>query len=257
MSDPVVQAVRAGPVLQLSLNRPQALNALNREMAVALRAELAAAAGDPSVRLVVLQGAGDRGFCGGADIGEMVGGSKAEVEETVAILEEILHRVVTLPCPVLAVVGGHALGAGAYLMAACDLRIAAAEAKFHFGAVSYGLVLGTWILPRVVGPARAKDLLMTARMFSAAEAERMGLVQRLVPRGELAAAAAALTEQLVANHPAALQQCKQLLADLDISLSETRRREHEHNRLHAGNQEFRTRLGAVAAARAQRIEMGD
>lgn len=241
---------RDGPVLYLTMNRPQVLNAASRAMVTQLLDHMETAAQDPSVRLVVLRGAGDRAFCGGADTTELLSASQPEAAQFIATLEDLLWRAATLPCPVIAAINGHSLGAGAYLAAACDLRIAVNGARFHFAAARYGLVLGSWLLPRVLAPAVARDLIMTARLFDAEEAARVGLVHRVVERPAFDDAVADLVDTLVRNHPEALAAYRRVLTPGDDQARRVWEQEIEHNRRLAGTEEFRRRLRETVAARA-------
>jgi 2-(1,2-epoxy-1,2-dihydrophenyl)acetyl-CoA isomerase len=200
---------RDGPVATVLLNRPAALNALDRALQDALRDALAALADDPSVRAVVLSGVG-RGFCAGADLRDSLGpndGTGDAVERTVLTrFAPIARLLATMPKPTIAAVNGVAAGAGAAMAFACDLRVWAEDASFTTAFAGIGLAADTgasWTLPRLVGPARARELLLRPRAVDAAEADRLGLVTQLVPAGGALTQAKALAAELAAGPTAA------------------------------------------------------
>jgi 2-(1,2-epoxy-1,2-dihydrophenyl)acetyl-CoA isomerase len=212
-------------IATLTLARPAALNALDSR----LRRELAAAIGqlerDRSVRVVVLTGAG-RAFCSGQDLRESTGTNAAPPSFT-EVLRETYHPIVLglrrLDRPVIAAVNGVAAGAGASLAFACDLRIAAESASFVLAFGRVGLVPdsgATWFLPRLVGRARAAELALVGDPLGAAEAERIGLVNRVVADDRLAAETRALAERLASAAPIALAFTKRAIersAETDLA----------------------------------------
>ncbi len=217
----VLHTVDAG-VAHLTLNRPEALNALTpgqRDLLVEL---LADASADPGVRAVVLTGTG-RGFCAGADLrgraaaGERVAGDVARMIRTGA--QRLIAAVLDCEKPVIAAVNGTAAGLGAHLALACDLVLAAESAKFIEVFVRRGLVPdggGAYLLPRLVGPQRAKELMFFGDALSTADAERLGLVNRVVPDAELDKTAREWAARLAAGPTRALALTKQLVnASLD------------------------------------------
>ncbi|NUR43349.1 MAG: enoyl-CoA hydratase/isomerase family protein, partial [Streptomyces sp.] len=190
VSDDVLHTV-AGQVLTLTLNRPEALNAVTPDQRDLLIRLLADASADPGTRAVVITGTG-RGFCAGADLrggaasGERVAGDVARVIRLGA--QRLVAAVLDCEKPVIAAVNGTAAGLGAHLALACDLVLAAESAKFIEVFVRRGLVPdggGAYLLPRLVGPQRAKELMFFGDALTAADAERLGLVNRVVPDGEL------------------------------------------------------------------------
>jgi len=203
---------REGSVLTFTLNRPEVLNALDGALHDALGAALAEAA-DPAVRALVVTGAG-RGFCVGQDLSEFRAGAPDVAER----LRERFNRHVlalrSLEKPVLAAVNGVAAGAGLSLALACDVRIASDTASFVPAFIGVGLVPdtgGTWLAPRLLGPARAFEWLTTNRRLTAAEAQQWGLVSEVVPAEELAARAADLAQLFAAMPTRAVWQTKRLL----------------------------------------------
>jgi 2-(1,2-epoxy-1,2-dihydrophenyl)acetyl-CoA isomerase len=209
---------RDGAVLWLTLNRPETLNAVTAELREQLIRELDAASADPEARAVVLTGAG-RGFCSGADLRPSGGGRGPRVPGDVArVLRTGVQRMIAavLDCekPVLAAVNGTAAGVGVHLALACDLVLAAEGAGFVEAFVRRGLVPdggGAYLLPRLVGPQRAKELMFFGDALPAAEAERLGLVNRVVAAEELQKTAQEWAERLAAGPTRALALTKQLV----------------------------------------------
>ena len=215
-----------GPVATLTLDRPEALNALTAPVKVALRDALESIAANRSVRAVILTGAG-RAFCAGQDLAERDEPDAAPLEVE---LRERYHPIVRLlrsmGQPVIAAVNGVAAGAGASLAFACDLRLAAEEARFVLAFGRIGLVPAsgaTWFLPRLVGSAWAAEMALVGDPIDAEHALRIGLVSKVVPRDELLGAARVMADQLAASAPLALALTKQALdrtwsIDLDEAL---------------------------------------
>ncbi|MEU9124205.1 enoyl-CoA hydratase-related protein [Streptomyces sp. NPDC048506] len=201
----------------LTLNRPDALNALTPDQRERLIARLADASADPDVRAVVLTATG-KGFCAGADLrgsppaGERVAGDVARMIRGGA--QRLVSAVLDCEKPVIAAVNGTAAGIGAHLAFACDLVLAAESARFIEVFVRRGLVPdggGAYLLPRLIGPQRAKELMFFGDAVPAAEAERLGLVNRVVPDGALAKTAREWAERLAAGPTRALALTKQLV----------------------------------------------
>ncbi|RYZ13006.1 MAG: 2-(1,2-epoxy-1,2-dihydrophenyl)acetyl-CoA isomerase [Comamonadaceae bacterium] len=213
MSDPLVPAAQQGAVLTLTLNRPAALNSFTQAMHAELMAALEAAAVDGSVRCVVITGAG-RGFCAGQDLSDPMvspsapGEPPKDLGDTIARLyRPLVQRLRSMPVPVVAAVNGVAAGAGANLALNCDLVLAARSASFVQAFSKIGLVTdtgGTWLLPRLVGRAKALGLVMLGDKLSAAEAERLGLIWQCVDDDALQGAAAELAQRLAAMPTRAL-----------------------------------------------------
>jgi 2-(1,2-epoxy-1,2-dihydrophenyl)acetyl-CoA isomerase len=215
-----------GPVATLTLDRPDALNALTVPVKVALREALESLAGDRAVRVVILTGAG-RAFCAGQDLAEREQPDAAPLEvEVRERYNPIIRALRSMGQPVIAAVNGVAAGAGASLAFACDLRIAAEEARFVLAFGRLGLMPdsgATWFLPRLVGSAKAAELALVGDQVDAAEALRLGLVSRVVPGDQLMAEARALAARLAEGAPLALSLTKGALQrsmtlDLDEAL---------------------------------------
>ncbi|WP_439550661.1 enoyl-CoA hydratase-related protein [Falsiroseomonas sp.] len=199
----------------LTLNRPQRLNAFDAGLHAALRQALAEAGEDPACRAVLLAGAG-RGFCAGQDLAEP-GLTERDVDLG-AVLDRGWNALVAalrgLPKPVVCAVQGVAAGAGASVALACDITLAAEDAKFSQAFIRIGLIPdsgATWMLPRLIGPARARALAMLGDTISGAEAASMGLVYRAVPAASLMAEAEALCARLARLPAEALAATKRVL----------------------------------------------
>ncbi len=196
------------PVVTLTLNRPKSLNAINRQMLDELRQAFDEAAGDESVRVVVLTGAGDRAFAAGADIAEIAGLGAEQARRFAEHGHAVFTQIETLGKPVIAAVNGFALGGGCELAMACTFRIASEAAQFGQPEVDLGLVPGfggSQRLTRLVGRGRALDLLLRGCRITAAEAERIGLVTRVVPASALGEDVRRLAGELAAKAPLAMR----------------------------------------------------
>lgn len=248
-----------GAVRTLTLNRPEARNALNLALLRALRAELAAAVDDPVVRCLVLTGAG-KAFCAGADVKdwaeagpEVEGEPSPWVEEAHALVVELAEA----PLPTVALLNGAAVGAGLDLALACDFRIAAASARF---ACAYTWMAyppdvgGTWLLPRLVGLGAAKRFVYTGEFWDAKTALAKGMVSEVVPEEELAAAGAELAAELAAGPTIAIGQAKRLLdSSHRRTLAEQLREEAQAGQLCAHTEDHREALAAAAERREPRF----
>ena len=201
MSDTVIFE-REGPIAILKLNRPEKLNALNGEMSAALIKALDALEADDSCRVVVITGHGTKAFCAGADMQEQLERTVGPQGPRSIGAGNATLRVLRFPKPVIAAVNGYAFGGGALLAICCDLRLAAENASFRFPGAEYGLIVGGSQLPRIVGPAAAKELIFTARRVEAEEALRLGLVNRVLPADKFWPEVMATAQAIAANSPA-------------------------------------------------------
>jgi enoyl-CoA hydratase/carnithine racemase len=193
----------ADSVAYLTLNRPAARNALSIGLMEALLAEVTAIATDPSVKVVVIGGAGPA-FCAGHDLRELrARPERAAYETTFQLCSQLMTAIVRLPKPVIARVHGVATAAGCQLVASCDLAVAAATARFATPGVNIGLFCSTPMvaLSRAVGRKAAMEMLLTGELIDAARAHALGLINRVVPDAELDAAVAALALQIAGKSP--------------------------------------------------------
>ncbi|QSB15652.1 enoyl-CoA hydratase/isomerase family protein [Natronosporangium hydrolyticum] len=218
MTGPVLDE-QDGPVLTLTLHRPERLNAVSEPMYTALREQLARAGTDPTIRVVVLRGAG-RAFCAGADLKAHAGSERtlADRRGYAELAGAAVTDLVGLPKPVLAVVHGYAFGAGAELATAADFLITTPETVFAFPELTLGTYVGggvTMLLPQLVGLARARELLFTGRRFTGAEAAAWGLAHQAVASPELPAAVSDLTGRLADSAPVPTGLLKQQLNQPD------------------------------------------
>ncbi len=210
MSEVLLRERREGIEI-LTLNRPEKRNALNLELVNALHAALDELARDRAVRVVILTGAGDH-FMAGADIAQLLERGAPEALES--INGALFRKLEDLPVPVIAAVRGYALGGGCELSLAADIRIAGRSALFGQPEVALGILPGagaTHRLPRLVGLGRAKELIFTGRRVEAVEAERMGLVNRVVEDAELMDAALAMAATLAGQGAQAIRLAKTAL----------------------------------------------
>jgi enoyl-CoA hydratase/carnithine racemase len=211
---PHVRYEVAGQVATITLDRPEKLNAMDRQMFGELEQAAASAGADPAVRAVVVTGTG-RAFSSGLDVAEFAAmGDPAAAERVVADVQRAISAFELLPKPVVAAVNGLAFGGGLQLAIACDLRLASERAEFASMEMRWAIVPdlgGTERLPRLVGLGRAKELIFTGRQVGADEALRIGLVNRVVPGRDLATEAAELAGGLAAGPTLALGLAKQAL----------------------------------------------
>ncbi len=210
-----VALTQEGAVARLTLDRPEALNALNRAMAAGLEGAIARLEGASDTSVVIVSGSG-RAFCAGNDIAEMPGLTPAEAEALSQRWQHIMDRFARLPQVTIAAVHGHALGGGLMLAIAQDLRVAESSARLGLPEITLGFnpSYGIARLLDVVGGGHARDLLLTGRRVDAAEALRMGLVTSVTADGELAASATTLATE-IARHPrAGLAATKAIVAGL-------------------------------------------
>lgn len=221
-------ALELGRVAHLELVNPP-LNLVTRELLaeldVALATLEAAPAGD--VRVVVVTGSGDRAFSAGSHVGEFESQRGTAGRERHALEEGVARRLAQLPMPTIAAIEGNALGGGLELALCCDLRIAASRARFGLPEVRLAVTPGaggTQRLPRVVGPARARELILTGRVIGAEEAARIGLVHEVVADGEARHRADEIAAEIAARGPLAVREAKRLIdvasdAELDVGLA--------------------------------------
>lgn len=215
MADANVLVTHAGAVATLTVNRPRALNALDADTLRDITRAIRDLRRDRDTRALVVTGAGARAFSAGADIAAMAAMSAAQGHAYSRLGHEVMARLEALEVPVVAAVNGVALGGGLELALACDLILAAESARLGLPEITLGLIPGfggTQRLALRTGLGRARDLVYTGRVIGAVEAERIGLVNRVVPGATLAAEAATLAAELAGRAPVALRQAKRATA---------------------------------------------
>jgi enoyl-CoA hydratase/carnithine racemase len=206
--DNLLYSVEAG-VAHVVLNRPEKRNAIDRAMIDDLHRAMDALETDETVRVAILSGAGGKAFAAGADIAQLRERKAAQALQI--INARLFQRVEDLPCPTIAAITGYALGGGCELAMACDLRVAGMSAKLGQPEVALGIIPaagGTQRLPRLVGLGRARDIIFTGRIVEAAEAERIGLVNRLVADENVLEAAEELAAQIARQGGLAVRLAK-------------------------------------------------
>lgn len=246
----------ADGVRTITLNRPERLNAVNGELAVELPQAIHAAAMDDAVRVVVITGAG-RGFCVGLDLSSAPG---LDTSTRTARLDPELwvgrwvHAVTECEKPVIAAINGAAAGAGFGLALCCDMRLVSESARMTAGYIRRGLSPDagvSWWLPRLVGHARAMDIILTGRDVSSAEALQIGLATQVVPDDVFMATVATLAQQLAAGPPIAMALSKRLLLESSTTpLAVQLRHEVVHIKTCFGTQDV---ADAIAAFREKRL----
>jgi enoyl-CoA hydratase/carnithine racemase len=211
-------------VAYVTVNRPKVLNALNTPTWADLRTAFDDARDDPTVRGVILTGAGDKAFIAGADISELALATALEAEESSRFGQKVLDLIENLGKPVIAAVNGFALGGGCETAMACTIRIAVESAKFGQPEVKLGLLPGgggTQRLPRLVGKGRALQLILSGEMISAQEAYRIGLVNEVVAAANLIGRAEQILKQIAANAPVSVRLSLEAVNEgMDTSQSE-------------------------------------
>lgn len=216
-----VDLERQGFVATVTINRPEALNALDAVHLTALRDIARSISRDRTTRVVVVTGAGERAFVAGADIREMTEYDAQQARVFAQLARETFETIRSAPQPWIAAVNGFALGGGCELALACDLRLAGSSAIFGQPEVTVGIPPGwgaTQRLPRLVGPAHAAELIFTGRRVSSVEALDLGLVNAVHPDDQLLQAALDLAERIAANAPLAVAASKRALARADDNL---------------------------------------
>jgi len=216
-----VEVTHEGHVSTLTINRPDKLNALSREVLSDLGAAIHGIAGDEAVRAAVLTGTG-KAFVAGADIAAMKNMTEEEARAFGALGHAVFAAIEDLRFPVIAAVNGFALGGGCELALACDFIYASSHAKFGQPEVNLGIIPGfggTQRLPRRIGPALARELIYTGKMIDAEEALRIGLANAVFAPGELLAGAQKVASEIAAKGPLAVSSAKRLIRDgIDLPL---------------------------------------
>lgn len=212
----------------ITLNRPEKLNALNYELACEIDQELTKIEHDDAISVVVLTGAGPRAFSAGGDIHQLVKSTPEELAARSEVRSQATWHLATFPKPIIGAINGLAYGAGALLTSMLDIRIGCEHAEFQFLAAKYGRANSTWSLPLVVGLPKAKELLYTGRLVKAEEAERIGLLNQLVPCAELREASLQMAQLISKSNSRMVQGIKRLLHE-DIGMDWRGRYDNEQS----------------------------
>ncbi len=199
---------KKGPIAYVTVNRPDKLNALNMATMEELRAAFHSLKQDNEVRVVIFTGAGEKAFIAGADINELAKNNPVEAKEYTHRGQNVLNLIENCGKPVIACINGYALGGGCEIAMACTMRLASENAKLGQPEVKLGIIPGyggTQRLPRLVGKGLAMQLVLAGEQITAQEALRIGLVNEVVPQGELIPRAEAIAKKIIANAPLAVQ----------------------------------------------------
>lgn len=207
----------------IRLNRPQHANALSMDLLKELQGALQAIKNKEEIRCVLLTGSGERVFCAGADLKERKGLPESEVKQAVALISDTINLLEEVPQPTIACLNGSAFGGGLELALACDIRLTAAEAKMGLTETTLGIIPGaggTQRLPRIVGIAKAKEMIYTGKRIAASEALEIGLVNAVVPQEELMQTGMEWAGQIAANGPIAVRAAKKAInSSLDTDIA--------------------------------------
>lgn len=198
-------------IIIITLNRPDSANALSLKMLNELKELINDIKFDHTARCIIITGAGEKAFCAGADLKERAKMDSTKTRKTVSLIKEVINSFENLPKPVIAAINGGAFGGGTELALAADIRIAATNAKFGLTETSLGIIPGaggTQRLPRLIGKGKAKELIFTARRIDSAEAEKIGLVEYVIPLEKLLEKSIKIALQIAANAPIAVSQAK-------------------------------------------------
>jgi 2-(1,2-epoxy-1,2-dihydrophenyl)acetyl-CoA isomerase len=195
----------------ITLHRPKVLNALSMSLTMELDDAITCCEAEDDVKAIIITGAGEKAFSAGADIHEMAELSQEELEQRGKQRGAATWHMATCRKPVIGALNGLAYGGGAMLASTFDLRIGCERTRFRFLAATYGRINSTWTLSAIIGMPMAKELLYTGRVVEAQEAKEIGLLNRLVPSGDLLATALELGKMIAQNTPSMVQGIKELL----------------------------------------------
>jgi enoyl-CoA hydratase len=208
----------------VTLNRPKALNVYNIQMRDELYEILGAISDDDEVRTAVFKGAGEKAFCAGADLSEFLTAPSPVIARQVRWERDVWGRFLNTPQPLIAALHGYVLGSGIEIALCCDIRIASEDVRFGLPEVGLGIIPaagGTQTLPRLIGRAKALEVLLTGRWLEAEEALRIGLVNRVVPKDQLLESAEEVAKKIASHDPIAVRYAKwAVLRGLELPLAE-------------------------------------
>jgi len=211
-----------GPISTITINRPEALNTLTHELILNLTTEIKNWSSERYIRIIILRGSGDRAFVGGVDVRAMMDLDPDGAERFITDLHSCFLAIRQSEKIVIASINGFALGGGLEMVASCDLRIASDRARFGMPEVKVGIpsVIEAAYLPRLIGLGRAAELIYTGEMIDAHEAERIGLITKVVSHEKLKEASRQMAEKVLLNGPTAIVLQKKLIAQwMELSLS--------------------------------------
>lgn len=211
MGETVIVQKEEDGIAVLTLNQPERANALSKQLLSDFQTALEKLHTDRSVRAVIITGSGEKAFCAGADLKERHGMAAEEVKQAVKQIGTVIGEIERLPKPVIAAINGAALGGGLELALACDLRLAAKDAKLGLTETALAIIPGaggTQRLPRLIGAGKAKELIYAAERLSGEQAERIGLVEYAVEKKDVMERSRQLAKKIAKNGPLALAQAK-------------------------------------------------
>lgn len=247
-----------GAVATVTVNRPKALNALNRDTLEELLGCFQQLAEKDSIRVVIITGSGEKAFVAGADIAFMENLDALAARRFALLGQKVLNTIENLPQPVIAAVNGFALGGGCELALACDMRLASDNAKFGQPEVNLGVLPGfggSQRLPRIIGKGMANELLFSGNMIDAAEAWRIGLANRVVSQEQLLPACRELAEKIASRGPVAVRLCKDAVnSGMEMDLARACQYEADQFALCFASQEQKEGMRAFLEKRAPKFQ---
>jgi enoyl-CoA hydratase len=240
MAEQLVLVERRAGAGVLTLNRPEKLNALSSQLVDEMEHALRELDEDETIGAIVLTGAGERAFSAGGDMAEQIAAIEGRITR-----RRPFGALRECKTPTLAAIRGYCFGGGALLAITCDIRMAADDARFKFHGAGYGRGVGGADLPRIVGEAKAKELLFTGDEVAADEALRIGLVNHVLPASEVLEATIAMAERIAANSPGAVRAIKQSI-ELALPIESALAHEQEANRDLGGSADSTARFRRAA-----------
>jgi len=242
----------------ITINRPEVLNALDEETILEITLRLEDAEGDETIRVILVTGAGDRAFSAGADIKMIRDMDSSKARDVSCLGHKLCDKIEDLGKPVIAVINGYALGGGLELAMACDIRIASENARLGQSEIKLGLIPGwggTQRLPRFVGKGVAKEMIFTGKMIDAKTAERLGLVNAVVPPDQLRSVVRELAKEIAGKPPISIKLAKELInSSLETSLRVGETREAKAFGIAASTEDFREGVAAFLEKRKPKFE---
>ena len=245
-------------IATITINRPKALNALNKQAVLEISSRLDEAEEDETVKVIVITGAGDRGFCVGLDLKAVKGISAIDGMNLSLLGQGLTKKIEELKKPVIAAINGYALGGGLELAMSCDLRIASENAKVGQPELNVGLIPGwggTQRLPRLVGRGIAKELIFTGKMIDAKTAEKLGLLNKAVPPDKLRSTVKEIATELMTKPPVGIQLAKQLInSSIEVDLTKGLVQEAQAFGVLAATEDFNEGIAAFIEKRKPKFK---